>query len=103
MYADTDENGNTFYLQTTFTQTIHNGGEAEGQGEVLPALPPAAEAEAEAEAEEEMEIDNEEPEEEEENAEDDKTAVIPAEDILPTEDPQFNEIDGVALKQELIG
>eukprot|EP00088_Acartia_fossae_P004775 TRINITY_DN1206_c0_g1_i10.p1 TRINITY_DN1206_c0_g1~~TRINITY_DN1206_c0_g1_i10.p1 ORF type:complete len:339 (+),score=156.44 TRINITY_DN1206_c0_g1_i10:70-1086(+) len=99
VYADKDEYGNTFYVQTTFTQTINNGeAAAEGQGEVLPALPPAAEAdaevEAEAEAEEEMEIDNEEPEEEE-NDEDDKTAVIPAEDILPTEDPQFNEIDGV--------
>lgn len=75
VFADTDENGNTFYVQTTFTQAINNNNK-------LPALPPTTEEEEAVVLP--VEDFNEEVEYEDDDSE------------LPNEDPAFNEImDGV--------
>jgi len=90
VFSNTDENGNSFFIQTTFTQH-------------LPALPPVED--------DTVEYETDLPEDEEvEEADDYPSAEFPTKDVkpvetpeeittesavLPDEDPSLNEIDGV--------
>jgi len=90
VFSNTDENGNSFFIQTTFTQH-------------LPALPPVED--------DTVEYETDLPEDEEvQEADDYPSAEFPTKDVkpvetpeeitteravLPDEDPSLNEIDGV--------
>ena len=111
-FADKDDNGNTFFVQTTFTQMINDN----NNNNNLPALPSVetvaddyyVDAEGVTEADvtalfndadygTDYEVVNE--------AESETASESPIEDdnVLPIEDPSFNEInDGIdtGLKQE---
>jgi len=95
VFADTDDNGNTFFVQTTFTQNINTK---------LPALPPTQEADQEPVLpveEFDEEVDNVDYEEADRNEYDavynadeaDYEALDEDSNDLPNEDPTINEID----------
>jgi len=91
VFSNTDENGNSFFIQTTFTQH-------------LPALPPvdddSVEYEADLPEDEEVEETDDYPASDEFPIKDVKPVETPEEEttdaaVIPDEDPSLNEIDGV--------